>query len=101
MLYEAIKSLSKHSYDTKKDFYDRISLNNIEEFLLESNIATFKESLYPTYKELKEALIKELTTIDDNEYSLLDSQDIDLLSDLLIIAFSTNQAFMGLSSVSL
>lgn len=85
MLQKIIDSLSKNSGLTDQEFWERISSDNIEDFLTEyvlpPEIYFFNTDDYTLLKEL---IIEDVIKVDDKTGSLLGQVEVDIVADILM-----------------
>lgn len=85
MLQKIIDSLSKNSGLTDQEFWERISSDNIEDFLTEY---VLPPEIYfintDDYTLLKELIIKDVIKVDDKTGSLLGQVEVDIVADILM-----------------
>ena len=88
MLYEIIKNISKFDSKSKDEFWEKVSSQNIEEFLLDYKIPnTITNSLILDYSDIKNILVEDVTKTDDLDSNLLGNSEIDLVTDILAISY--------------
>lgn len=85
MLQKIIDSLSKNSGLTDQEFWERISSDNIEDFLTEYALPP---EIYfintDDYTLLKELIIEDVIKVDDKTGSLLGQVEVDIVADILM-----------------
>lgn len=85
MLQKIIDSLSKNSGLTDQEFWERISSDNIEDFLTEY---VLPPEIYfintDDYTLLKELIIEDVIKVDDKTGSLLGQVEVDIVADILM-----------------
>lgn len=85
MLQKIIDSLSKNSGLTDQEFWERISSDNIEDFLTEY---VLPPEIYfintDDYTLLKELIIADVIKVDDKTGSLLGQVEVDIVADILM-----------------
>lgn len=88
MLRKTINNLSNYAGHTEVSFWEQVSSENIDFFLMEYTlpqvISKFSTDDYDLLKKMiKEEVIKE----DDNGHSLLGAVEVDIVSDILILNY--------------
>ena len=88
MLHEIINSISKYQRDTQEDFWKKISSESIEEFLIDYHLPKeITTSIITDYADLKKLLVEDVIEIDSLGSNILDSADVDLVTDILMFSY--------------
>lgn len=88
MLHEIVNSISKYQRDTEENFWKKISSESIEEFLIDYHLPKeITTSIITDYADLKKLLVEDVTEIDRLGCNILDSADVDLVTDILMFSY--------------
>ena len=88
MLHEIVNSISKYQRDTEENFWKKISSESIEEFLIDYHLPKeITTSIITDYADLKKLLVEDVIEIDSLGSNILDSADVDLVTDILMFSY--------------
>lgn len=88
MLHEIVNSISKYQRDTQEDFWKKISSESIEEFLIDYHLPKeITTSIITDYADLKKLLVEDVIEVDSLGSNILDSADVDLVTDILMFSY--------------